>query len=358
METQEEAYDDDFHEDTASSTAECIPVAPAAAESSSTLAAAESSTSPSLAAVRQIPPSELSLGRQLGGGAFSVIYQATWASPGSLPLACAAKVLVDPSAQAAFTAELRALSSFGSHPNLLELLGTSTLPRPCFITRLYGPTLAQVLRQGPPRTPWPLPCILGWAADIACALAHLHSRPAPLLHRDVKAANILLSQQRPTPEGPGRAVLVDFGLAGCALAAAGTPTHMAPELFAEGAAPTRAADVYALGTVLWAMLSGSEPWAGWKVPDLAKAVAAGQRLSLGAVREDCPARVKELLAACWREGQQQRPTAAALEAALRGAAAEALAGAGKAASRGGAGGGSGGGDSLDALSSALKVSRK
>eukprot|EP01012_Entosiphon_sulcatum_P019066 TRINITY_DN2389_c0_g1_i1.p1 TRINITY_DN2389_c0_g1~~TRINITY_DN2389_c0_g1_i1.p1 ORF type:complete len:562 (+),score=71.17 TRINITY_DN2389_c0_g1_i1:128-1813(+) len=89
------------------------------------------------------------------------------------------------------------------------------------------------------------------ARDVADALQYLHQRK--LIHRDVKPSNVLLA------DGAHRAVLADFGLvrslgtAG-ATTQAGTQTHMAPEQ-ARGAY-NESADVWALGCVLFELLSG------------------------------------------------------------------------------------------------------
>ena len=370
-----EAYEDDFdEEETTSAAAPPPPALPAPAP------APASSLNAALTAV--IPAGELQLGRQLGSGSYATIFEALWAraAPPLLPpLPCAAKVLVDPAAAAEYTAELRALASFGAHPNLLALLGASHLPRPCFITELLrGGTLAQALR-APPRGAgaWPLACVLRWGADVARGVAHLHAlAPAPLLHRDIKAANVLLrlpadAAAAASSTSSAEAVLCDFGLAGCARSAAGTPTHMAPELLREGggAPPTRGADVYALGTLLWSLLAGQEAWAGWRVPDLQQAVLRGERPSLALVRGDCPGALRELVGACWAEDPGARPSACALEGALsraaREAAGAALAGGGGSSAAGGSAGSSSArsagasasGDSLDALFSSTAVKR-
>lgn len=111
--------------------------------------------------------------------------------------------------------------------------------------------------------------------DVALALAGIHSRG--VIHRDVKPANILV---RLTPEGP-RGVLVDFGLArGRDLSSLtregdvfGTPSYLAPEQ-ADGrdleVGP--ACDVYALGAVLYHVLTGRPPFVGEDVPSVLRAV--------------------------------------------------------------------------------------
>lgn len=119
-----------------------------------------------------------------------------------------------------------------------------------------GANLATTLRQnGTPGLGYEVVC--RWMSQVAEALDHLHSHDPPILHKDVKPANVVLTSD-------DHAVLVDFGIArstAAATSAAGTPMYIAPEI-TSGRPPGRAADVFALAVTTFELLSGTLPAPG------------------------------------------------------------------------------------------------
>jgi Protein kinase domain len=154
------------------------------------------------------------------------------------------------------------------------------------------------------------------AAQVCDALAHAHGRG--IVHRDVKPSNVLIAE---TDSIDIR--LLDFGLAQMAefdtLTALGdvpgTLAYISPERL-RGAVATPAADVWAVGVVLWESLAGEHPfWHG----DLNETT---RRIELGAppletLRPDLPAGILQTVSGALVLNPERRPSAARLAAELR-----------------------------------------
>jgi len=143
-----------------------------------------------------------------------------------------------------------------------------------FITMelLRGPSLADVL---PTRERYSTSEALPLAQQMAAGLDAAHA--AGVIHRDFKPGNLMLV---PEPGAGARVVITDFGLARRYAVdettitvtgeAVGTPLYMAPEQVVTGQKPiTPATDVYALGNVLYEMVTGQLPFKGNSVTVMA-----------------------------------------------------------------------------------------
>jgi serine/threonine-protein kinase len=115
--------------------------------------------------------------------------------------------------------------------------------------------------------------------ELCRALSAVHD--AGLLHRDIKAQNLMQSED-------GRLVLMDFGTGrelevppGSSVDSAGTPLYLAPEIFA-GAQATVRTDIYSTGVLLFHLLTAAYPVRGATIKEVGEAHAAGKRLDLAA----------------------------------------------------------------------------
>jgi hypothetical protein len=122
--------------------------------------------------------------------------------------------------------------------------------------------------------------------DLCGALAAVHA--AGLIHGDVTTRNVMREGEAGALDGSGRIVLMDFGSAheaGGGAAAFGTPLFMAPEVLAGGDASV-ASDVYALGVLLFRIVTAHYPFEARSLDELRQRLDRGESLSLRTARPD------------------------------------------------------------------------
>ena len=207
------------------------------------------------------------LGTLLGRGGMSDVYRAV-DEVNSTDVAI--KIVRSPDREYAqrLAQEAQALRRF-SHPGLVQLFESGVNGDMAYLVMEFvdGPSLDQVLRQGPLTTAE----TASIGSSLADALAYAHAQG--VVHRDVKPANILIGAD-------GLARLTDFGIArlvdtstltltGTML---GTATYMAPEQL-ENHAVGPSADVWSLGIVLLECLTGERVYAGTPSEVLARRMA-------------------------------------------------------------------------------------
>ncbi|MGH3361360.1 MAG: serine/threonine-protein kinase [Nocardioides sp.] len=201
--------------------------------------------------------------RRIGGGGMGVVYEA---EDEGLGRRVALKVIAphlaeDDEFRARFTREAQALAALDS-PHVVHVYTHDDLDGRLYLATQLIPDgdLGSMLREyGAP----PSRVGLDLMAQVAAGLADAHA--AGLIHRDIKPSNILLRRR----EREMVAYLGDFGVARQLGAAhtrshtgtIGTPSYMAPELHTGGSAGV-ATDIYSLGCLLWATLSGQAPYTG------------------------------------------------------------------------------------------------
>ncbi|HET9622094.1 MAG TPA: protein kinase [Kofleriaceae bacterium] len=203
----------------------------------------------------------------IGGGSFGTVYRGRQRG---LDRAVAIKVptyeiAADPIQAQRFAREARAAARI-VHPGVVAIyaVGELTDGRPYLAMQLIdGVPLTQVLADGP----LPAARALGIARLIASALADTHA--AGVVHRDLKPSNVMWRRDR---LGDDRITIVDFGIAVCRPGHAdatrltsngliGTPHYMSPEQ-AHGDHVDARADLYALGCLLFELVTGAPPFVG------------------------------------------------------------------------------------------------
>jgi hypothetical protein len=201
------------------------------------------------------------------------------------------------------------------HPHCLRAYGFDSDERHVYIAYEYVPghTLRHALREGRLDDAASLEA----AAQVLDALAYAHA--SGIVHRDVKPSNVLLAE---SPEISVR--LFDFGLAQVADAETltavgdvpGTLAYISPErLHGEAAGP--AADVWAVGVLLWEALAGQHPFWQSSPLETGRQIKAGAP-SLAEARPDLPRRLISAVDRALAVEPERRPSAAALADVLRG----------------------------------------
>ncbi len=159
-----------------------------------------------------------------------------------------------------------------------------------------------------------------WVRQACEALDQAHR--AGMVHRDLKPSNLFLAR---TAEGPVLKVL-DFGvskeLGGSAAltmthAALGTPLYMSPEQVRSATSVDPRSDVWALGVVLFELVTGRTPHDGSSGPVVMASILADAPLTLRAARPDAPPELEAVVSAALEKDPAKRiPSARALSAAL------------------------------------------
>ena len=187
---------------------------------------------------------------------------------------------------------------------------------------LDGTDLAQTLtRDGP----MPLDLAVGLMLQVCEAVAEAHA--AGIVHRDLKPENLFLTR---TLGGSPRMKVLDFGVSKSASLASGgkglltgtramlgSPLYMAPEQMRSSRDVDSRIDVWALGVVMFELLTGRSPFEAETMPELCLKVVSEPPLSLAKLRPDLPPAIVGVVERCLEKDKEQRFTnAAELAAAL------------------------------------------
>jgi len=245
----------------------------------------------------------------LGQGGMGVVYLVEDARQGRRGVMKVGVPNLDSQARERFTREATALQQL-RHPNIPALFDFGALSggRPFLVTEwVEGSDLAKLIASG---TSFSLRDVLLLARAVARALGCAHEHQ--IVHLDVKPANIIV----PAGESDGYrfedAKLADFSVLGNlevrtgstrAGMVVGTPYYMSPEQV-RGEALTPSTDIFALGVVMYEMLSGRRPFEGETAQEMFFALLSSEPEPL---RAPIPSEVADIVRWCIDKDPRRRP---------------------------------------------------
>jgi serine/threonine-protein kinase len=245
----------------------------------------------------------------LGGGAVSEVSLAK-----ADPPAKGAKLVVvkrlklgndaDPEVATQFADEAR-VALLLDHPNIVRTLAANVDAEGPFLVLEYleGQTLARIRSRASRRHgSMPLPIALNIVMAISTALAHAHAaqdengKPLKIVHRDVSPENVVVTYT-------GETKLIDFSVAAAKTsqskgregATKGNIAYMAPEQTRSAVVVDERADVFAMGIVLWELLTGKRMWTGLSEADvIAKLGDEAPMPTVRSVTPEIPVELEEI----------------------------------------------------------------
>ncbi len=259
--------------------------------------------------------------REVGRGGMGVVFEGR--APGGARVAIKQLLVADRESQERFNRERRLLSSFTLEEGFVPLLDAGTSPRGPYLVMPFmeGGTLAGRLRGGP----LPVSEAIALGRRLAGALGKAHAKN--IVHRDMKPANVLFQGAVP--------LVADLGiakhfrrdpLAGTQSASLsvtgefmGSPGYAAPEQIDDPKSVGPAADVFALGSILYECLAGRPAFAGVDRYAAIARTATAEVAPISKHREGVPGWLDEVVLRALEKNPRNRyPDGNALFVALRG----------------------------------------
>lgn len=246
------------------------------------------------------------LGDTIGVGTVGTVYEAVDQRTGER---VALKILQqavseDENISARFRREMDILSRL-DHPNIVRYLGDGKLDKQLYYAMelVSGGSVKDELRLHR-RLPWQKVC--EWGGQIASALQHAHNHG--IIHRDLKPANLFLTEDAKLKLGDfgiardtGSADLTDAGLT------VGTYAYMAPEQITAESPVSDKTDLYALGCLLFEMLTGRQPYVGENFAQIFNQHLQGETPHVRSYVASCPAKLDQLVFDLMERDPEKRP---------------------------------------------------
>ncbi|XP_067641686.1 mitogen-activated protein kinase kinase kinase 7-like [Eurosta solidaginis] len=246
-----------------------------------------------------IPFEELSFEEKIGHGSFGVVYKVKWQTR----LVAAKEFMANPDQVEAIETEVRQLSRV-THPNIIELYAITANQHSIYLLMEFmeGGSLHTFLH-GKVKPYYSTAHAMSWARQCAEGVAYLHAmKPKPLIHRDLKPLNLLLTNK-------GRHLKIcDFGTVADQATKMtnnrGTAVYMAPEVFSSCKYDEKC-DVFSWATVLWVVLMRQQPFA-----EITNAYSIQWQIHKGhrpPMNPKIPQPIQNLMQACWLKEPAERP---------------------------------------------------
>ena len=246
---------------------------------------------------------DLEILQAVGEGGFCRVHKARFVRDKSTVAVKKLKGMNSPSVETlnSFKKEI-ALHSKIRHPHVIQFFGGCTKPPDlCLVTEFMFCSLQHALDNDP--SAFHPQFEIETALCIALGLNHLHC--LNIIHRDLKASNVLVDRNYCNPK------IADFGLARVKMEqeesmtkGIGSPFAMAPEIFVSSSY-TQAVDWYAFGIMLWQLVTKKHPYIGMKHVDIVKHVVhENKRLPLP---DEAHPILRDLMSKCWVKIPEERP---------------------------------------------------
>lgn len=281
---------------------------------------AEQADGEALKFVMHIPFEHLELHERIGAGAFGEVIKTTYAGR-TVAVKRIIRSRIDNATIRAMFLEIIMCSRL-RHPNIVWLVGASwnnTANLCIVLEHVPRGSLGSLLgnEERGSGTGGGESLDLSWTdpklrmlKDVVSGLAFLHAQPLPIIHRDLKTDNVLVTSTFSCK-------LADFGASvqfnnNTSMTTAGTVTYMAPEVYI-GAPYDTKADIFSLGILIWSLHTQKYPYfdcPAWSVVQ----VLNGLRPHLP---PDVPHNIARLAEACWAHEPNDRPSAQQVQEQLQ-----------------------------------------
>ncbi|CAH0522358.1 unnamed protein product [Peronospora belbahrii] len=274
----------------------------------------------------RIPASEVQVQRSIAKGGYGIVFLALYQGRSVVVKKILPERAADDRCLSAFIEEIKLISSL-SHAKVVRFIGVSwSMLSDMAVLMEYMPNgdLDMLLKQQherqeryPKEFDWyqnspVLPAKAAIALDVLEGIVYLHSFPSPIIHRDLKSKNVLLSstyEAKLSDFGVSREWQVDMTMT----AGIGTMAWIAPEVL-RGERYTEMADIYSFGVILAELATCIKPFDGITNALIVLKVTSEEKPDLGS---NCPEDIRELASRCLSFNANDRPTASVAHYELR-----------------------------------------